>query len=440
MLKKTTDLTRTMPSFFNKNSVQRDPGAVRSQAPFEKASISEKPAETKTSWFGRKTERLNVLLKQYSRKAKAYGPVSEVPLHKRTTFILISMSNKLKAVLAKKTITLFTRIDDLLVQGKNVAHKKDEAQQPFPSNSQQPSSEARETVLGPLIAENTESRIGINWPQGLPPEELALYTNPKLIVVEGGATNRYGHALIAFGDPAGEARYVQISSANWYPEHMTEVQFQEYCQRWECEISQEISLPCTDKQALQQGVDRLSRKKWLWGGPYHNCLSFVNELASSGGVDMQELGQFRRVSNELPGRAMSAFSKAIYLSTDGIVPNSQREDVIQELKQGLSQALDINTHNPGNTQEWLAHVTQDLLSQIPHLPLTTDAANRLQEKLGQNLQECIWELIEQSDFDFLVDYLKSDTDIPVHSARNMPVGLRTVGPQSRRGFDNEEGL
>ena len=417
----------------------------------------------KKSWLGRKIGRLNILLKKYNLGATRGEQLSTVPLHKRTFYLLIALSNKIKGMLAKNTITLFTQLDDFLVRSRQKGQKRPEAKPE--SQAQNPTAESRRTILGPLLAENTEARVGISWPNGLPKQELALYTNPRLIVVEGGETNRFGHALIGFGDPTGEPRYLQISSANWYPEHMNEQQFIEYCQRWGCHISQEINLhsqglnrpqtsaekgekkflPRVDpnQQAIQTAVDQLSRQKWLWQGPYHNCLTFVYELAQSAGLDIEQLQQHRTRDNVFPNRAFQGYLTAIIESVNsaelGLI-EAKKEQILTQLEHQLQGAVQSSCHNPQATKEWLRTIRRNIIRHLDRLNLPPQTISKLKKNLTENLNHQTNKLMARADFDFLVDHLKSDMDIPKHAVRNMPVDLRYIGPQSRAGFNDDDGL
>ena len=215
--------------------------------------------------------------------------VAVIALRKRSVSVLRRLRIWLLVHFANKLINNLTRLDDFLVRrfilpkGAGVLPK-----QLMASAKHSPSAQklSRKTMFGALISENTEDLLGVVYPDGIPEKRLKLYTNPRLLVIKGDGFNQYGHALLAFGDPSSNTdRYVQISSANWYPEHMNGTQFSNYIHKWKGEIAYEVRLDCKDEQAMRKRLNELSSTKWLWGGPIHNCMTFCKYIGFAGKME-----------------------------------------------------------------------------------------------------------------------------------------------------------
>ena len=356
--------------------------------------------------------------------------LEKIPLRKRIVYIVNATALRAIGAVAHRVIQMIALVDDALVRVVN----KIKGVKPAPGDD-------RETLFGHLISENSEGTMGKRYADGIPESELHLYTNPQLLVLEGGSTNQYGHAVLMFGDPTtGEERYVQVSSANNYLEHMNTVEFDDYLKKWGNHVSYQVSLPVEDNQKVQQAINDLSQHKWLWGGPTNNCLTLYYKVAEAGGVDKAALNNLVTITNEYPTLVVEGFQQAI-LGTILGTPDIEESETIQgELNNAVREAAEDTPCNPAAPAPFLKAVQKAMLSKLAQLGLEPDTTRSIQKQLKQTCIPKALELIENSAVKFTNNVKHHLADLPNTAARNMPLNLHQVGPQSRDGFNDEDGL
>ena len=353
------------------------------------------------------------------------------PLKMRFVYGLKAMAIKLTALCGHQLVKAMTLVDDFL------AHNL----LPLWRTTPKPDNVVREPLLSPLTPVNGEIQTGRSWPSGIPASELQLYTKPRLLVLSGGTTNRYGHALLAFGDPdALDTRYMQISSANWYPEHLDAEQFEQYLSKNQAQISYEIDIPCNNPNEMRKTLDKLSRKKWLWGGPFHNCMSMAKQLATAAGTPPELFSQFQTVDNSYPTQVVRGLETTIAEVVTAVVPEGRRTQVSAHLQEALTQAVNQTSHNPLDSAGYIEALIQALTSSLKSLDLEESTLNRLHEKLAHNGVNRSWQLIELASKNFLLNTFGHLMDIPLTDAHRMPGGLRKVGPQTHTRFFGDSDL
>jgi hypothetical protein len=117
--------------------------------------------------------------------------------------------------------------------------------------------------------------------------EWSYYSNVFLITVSGSAGNFCGHALVYFSNGSSKiARgiYMHIAGGlNARPKTLTNEEYNRYLQEnKKSELKREkLFVPNVMKSVLK--AERLTSKKWFWGGIAHNCYSFAEELVAAGG-------------------------------------------------------------------------------------------------------------------------------------------------------------
>ncbi|MGI9274095.1 MAG: hypothetical protein ACR2PT_04445, partial [Endozoicomonas sp.] len=359
-----------------------------------------------------------------------------------------------KVSLAYNLIKIVSRLDDLLVRkfvaahdkGRQTADKQDskvsyhagdesviKAESARPRN---PSFESRQTLLGPVIAENTEDLLGVTYPGGIPPHEKQYYKKPRLVVLKDGATNRYGHALLAFGDPAvGDDRYVQISSANWYPEHLNDRQMMDYLEKWGNQVAFEINLDCEDTEGMFSKLDQLSKNKWLWGGPLHNCMSFCKEVAKAGGSNSEFFTDYATLSNRLLNGLSNGILQGVSVAAREMTDRHpdfrwRIADVEEAIRYcGLDE---ISEPTPSAyMQEAIDRMARILTSSR----LSGSMAMEMESLLKRHCGNSAWSELERADQQYLANSNHLLADLPLAGAYNLPVGKRRVGPQTMQGFN-----
>ena len=309
----------------------------------------------------------------------------------------------------------------------------------------------RQSALGPVIAENTEDLVGVVYPGGIPYEELQLYTNPRLVVIKGGATNEYGHALLAFGDSqSGDDRYVQISSANWYPEHLDGSQFKEYLSKWGNEIAYEVHLGCKDEEKMRDKLAELSSTRWLWGGPLHNCMTFCKVIGDAGGASEDLYKGLTTISNRVSTNVLQGFQTGMFMAVLDLKSNyspegrEQTEPTDMQNKLGRFEELmaeKVSEIPNGKTVESLfvneltrTEYMEKIFSEIPGCLEEAGIPDELHSEMQQQIESvCRREVlisIERGDQDFHEFDVRDLADLPLASAYNAPVNHRVVGPQS----------
>ncbi|MGI9282030.1 MAG: hypothetical protein ACR2PX_20700 [Endozoicomonas sp.] len=357
---------------------------------------------------------------------------------------------KAKVAVANTLIKAFTHLDDQLVR---LFHsKKAQGSQPrrlFPGYTLSELIETRDSFLGPLIAENTEDLSGYVFTKGIPESELKQYIRPRMIVIKDGATNKYGHALLAFGDPtSGESRYVQISSAHWYPEHLNNFQFVEYLKKWENNIAFEIDLKCKNEEGMRAKLNELSKKKWLWGGPTHNCLSFSREVAEAGECEEGIFSEFGTISNRIPMSLEQGFhrgvSRVLGRAADKHKLWSYELERIQTRLQDLcyqefdeSEEVFLQASTPEALLDELLTTANSIIDEAL-VPLKLKKV--LKSALKTQSRRMASEELYKTNMVYLENENRSLADLPLATAYNMPVNIRVVGPQSHDGFHDENGL
>ncbi|WP_062260282.1 hypothetical protein [Endozoicomonas arenosclerae] len=357
---------------------------------------------------------------------------------------------KAKVAVANTLIKAFTRLDDQLA--RLFRSEKVDSGLPrrfFPGYTLGDLIETRESFLGPLIAENTEDLSGFVFSKGIPEVELKHYNRPRLIVIRDGATNKYGHALLAFGDPtSGDDRYVQISSAHWYPEHLNSHQFSEYLQKWENNIAFEIDLKCKDEESMRNKLNELSQKKWLWGGPLHNCLTFCREVAEAGRCEEGIFSEFGTLSNRIP----TSLEKGFHKGTAHVLGRAMEKHKLwsHELERLQIKLDDLCFEQFDETEDVFlkAETAEDLLGELlTSASSIIDAAllpGKFQKALKAALQSQVRKMANEELYKTNMMYLENENrllaDLPLATAYNMPVSSRIIGPQSHDGFHDGGGL
>ncbi|AMO56177.1 hypothetical protein GZ77_05030 [Endozoicomonas montiporae] len=403
---------------------------------------------------------------------KASQPLTEpaTPLRKRKVSILRRFRLWLMVKVANSLIKKLTKLDDFLVRRFSSDEKATEKSEKPVQNrkvTRSPSKTTRESIIGSLISENTEDLIGVVYPNGIPEQELKLYTNPRLIVLKGEVFNQYGHALLAFGDPTSDTdRYVQISSANWYPEHMNGTEYHDYLHKWNAETAYEVSLDCKNEEAMRATLDELSSKKWLWGGPVHNCMTFCKEIGVAGEIDFEFFtgATFdNRFQNAILQGALSGLSEAFnYLRQQDkaseamveqldSVENTIADTITRELEKQLEKVINERYEKDLAISEDMVPtlpVAQTLLqSVIDKMPdqagfdsLPADYQEIVQKRFLASAGNAIKEGIERESRLILENDVRDLADLPMASAYNAPVDKRKVGPQSTASWFDDSDL
>ena len=313
--------------------------------------------------------------------------------------------------------------------------------------------QVRQSALGPVIAENTEDLVGVVYPDGLPEDELKLYTNPRLVVIKDGETNEYGHALLAFRDPmSGDDRYVQISSANWYPEHLDGPQFKEYQSKWGNVIAYEIHLGCKNEEAMREKINELSKERWLWGGPLHNCMTFCKVVGDAGEASPELYESLTTISNRVATNvhqglqsgtfiAISRFQDS-YRPQKGVEHSAEDREMLSkldELKRLMSEKVLFTPEAETLEEMFIEQQTrieymEKVFEQIPACMEEAGIPEEMHEELLTSIKaECQREVVvsvERGDKDFHEFDVRNMADLPLASAFNAPLNHRVVGPQS----------
>ena len=440
-------------------------------------------------------------------EALLHKRTSEVPVKQRTVGRLRHLRMKLLVNVAHRIINLLTKTDELLIKIFH-GNPNDKVSHDFPSlqrtvrkqstlkrlflSKGKPQSEpverdtleqatrrpdvierliekerastqtVRQSALGPVIAENTEDLVGVVYPGGIPREELKLYTNPRLVVIKDGATNEYGHALLAFGNSlTSEDRYVQISSANWYPEHLDGTQFKEYLSKWGNEIAYEVHLGCTDEERMREKLNELSSTRWLWGGPRHNCMTFCKVIGDAGGASEDLYKGLTTISNRVSTNVLQGFQTGMFMAVRELKEPYQAQEgeqaenpeMLQKLKHFEELVAEKLLGTPyGKTME---SMFVDELTRTEHMEKMFRKISGCLEEAGipEELHEsmqlivesmCQREVInsmERGDRDFHEFDVRHLADLPLASVYNAPVKHRVVGPQSlAEAFKDPEGI
>ncbi|MCL6270526.1 hypothetical protein M3P05_11390 [Sansalvadorimonas sp. 2012CJ34-2] len=388
-------------------------------------------AKTRTSrtWFGHTSERIQGQINRFLSPQIPRASLQDIPLKSRLIYIVKSVVLMIISVSANYLIKAISTLEDALVNQINKAR----------GISPKPGSQ-RQTLFSHLAFPHAEAIKGTRYPHGIPQQDLHLYTNPTLLVVEGGEVNRFGHAVIMFGDPSsGEARYIQISSGNNYPEHMTSTEFDDFLEKWGCQVSYEVKLPVSDNTLLQKAVNNASMAKWRWGGPTQNCLAFAYRLVDASGGDSTLLKQFDTVSNEYPALALQGVGQAIHNTVQSLPDLENPDDIEEKLCVAASHAAEKTPCNPAMPKTYFHEMMNQVLKELQSLNLPDDVHRHLKKALKRNCIPKALEFIENSAVKFTRNIQRHHADLPLDAARNMPVGLRNVGPQTHRGF-NEDNL
>ena len=374
------------------------------------------------------------------------------------------MPPKLKAIIASKLVTLITNIDEFAV-----AEFQDYANDIEFSDLNEPSNKERSTALPPVIAENSENLSGVIFPTGLSKEELALYIRPRLVVVKDGTTNKFGHALLAFGDPtSGDDRYVQISSANWYPEHLDSNQMAAYFKENNNKIAFEIKLDVPDEDAMREQLNRLSQKRWLWGACTHNCLSFTKEVLLAGGVSPDIFDEYTTISNRLPDSVLRGIESGIFNAFREIEQQSEfpdEQEILNKLEQAMQdvsfalEEVEVEGNNDlemmeiggdifvstETSDEYLDNVLINIRRLVESSELSDELKDELLFKIAENALEGVTEQLELAEKDHAESFAhrikNSDgdnfADLPLSAAYDLPVNKRIAGPQSIEAFNED---
>ena len=298
---------------------------------------------------------------------------------------------------------------------------------------------------GVLIRDDPNSLCGEVYPHGIPASELPLYTRPRLLVVKEGSTNKFGHALLAFGDPtSGKDRYVQISSANWYPEHMTGEQVADYFAKAQNKVAYEVYLDCDNEDAMRGELNNLSSRPWRWGGTLHNCMTLAKEIAVAGESPLELFDGFTTISN----RFSNNFQGSLESSFQRVLIRTSREhpelvDKLSQLEDHLNQVL----LNPVNLPEYVtdAHSPEQAikvtLKKAKKIVKASDLPRKQQKLLMKRLtRETLTDVRRRMASTYREVHGQSARnllDMPMVSAYNMPVANRVVGPQSIAAFNED---
>lgn len=372
--------------------------------------------------------------------------------------LFIRQCKKVKVSLAASLIRFMIWVDERIVSFK---HKK--GNDLVPTRYNYPNSkQTRRTALPQVIADNTEKLYGVTYPKGIAEDILKLYTNPRLVVVSDGDVNPFGHALMAFGDPDGSSdRYVQISSAHWYPEHLDSDAIQKYFKDRKCKVAYEISIDCKHPEAMREKINELSQKRWLWQGPVHNCLTFCKEISqAAAGCDIFD-NQSATVSNRFANAATSVTQCAVrevcknFPSTiKTIAPNLQKAlDQIKAYARAIEtpEASDFtNLPQYSNTpqykpvlltqDDYITQALEQIKDDIQQFALPKNMQKKLLAQLKAEIYKQVKNHLEQEARKVLENSHRDLADLPIATAYNIHPSQRKVGPQSLAGFLDDDGL
>ncbi|MRI35158.1 hypothetical protein EOPP23_19510 [Endozoicomonas sp. OPT23] len=349
---------------------------------------------------------------------------------------------KFKVMAANIIFNFYALMDDQLVMLGN-AIKVNQTPEPTIRDARGGVRNVRPSALGPAISENTDMLFGCNYLNGIPESQKHYFTKPRLVVIKGGATNKFGHALLAFGEPGSATeRYAQISSANWYPEFLDGEEFSDYQEKWKNEIAYEIDLQCEDEDAMRNKLDELASRKWLWGGPEHNCLSFVKDVAEAGKSRAGFFDGYSTTSNRLMNAVISGISegadKAILATMDKHSAWKQQLELIQQSLCGILEVDEFSLLTSSETE-----AKEFISSRIEWLHLAVDSAylpERVKKSLIHNItascKSSANAALKRAYDEFPENEHRDLADLPLPAAYNAPAELRRVGPQTIAGFND----
>ncbi len=349
---------------------------------------------------------------------------------------------KFKVMTANLIFTMYALLDDQLVKLGYAIKKTQMPDEPI-RDSRGGVRNIRPSALGPVISENTDAVFGCNYIHGIPESQKQYYTRPRLVILKGGASNQFGHALLAFGEPSsGTERYVQISSANWYPEFLDGEEFADYQTKWKNDIAFEVDLKCQDEGAMRNKLDELASKKWLWGGPLHNCLSFVKEVAAAGKSDTEFFEGYTTISNRLTNAVISGIAQgadeAIFATKNKY---SMWQSQIELIHEKLSEILQVDDFTLLTSSK--SEASEFIESRIGWLHLAVDSAylpeavkKNLIQNIAKHCKSCAHSALTRTYNEYPENEHRALADLPLPVAYNAPARLRRLGPQTITGFNS----
>ena len=310
----------------------------------------------------------------------------------------------------------------------------------------------RTGILSTVIRE--ESLEGVVYPNGLPPEELANYVNPRFIVMDSFGP---GHAVIAFGDPSsGTERYMQIRSPSYYPEHLTASEFQKDLDASGSKVIYELKLDVPDVKAMQAEINNLSQQRITWGLGIQNCMALVKKIALAGGLDPEFFSGFTTVSNRYSNGLLHGVENGIYEAFKRFSQNhpealgSDFEALQNQLANEVFSLEEITTDSEElsgdlfvaeNTPEkYLRRIFSNIEEMAGHYNLTDKQRGQLLKEIHKQVTKQAEKVIGEINAEMPYNNFRHHTNIielVKEQAYNAPIDQRIIGPQSIDAFNED---
>lgn len=113
------------------------------------------------------------------------------------------------------------------------------------------------------------------------PVKAYSFSNVNAVVVSGSGPNACGHLILNLGGIGGQ--YLHVAGLYAQPRMMDQQGYDRYLKENGKQELQRQVVKIQNPQGAMLKLEELMNKNWIWGGVYHNCSSFVEEIVSAGG-------------------------------------------------------------------------------------------------------------------------------------------------------------